>query len=332
MQENAPIDSSRLISQEDLQALSVHPNILRTIMAVLYSKHEIKNILASLRGHLDLWAVALAREGRGRDWEIVNEQLRHLEMIINEHTMLYNEVSRIIKAQGLSPFDMAEKKEQRWVHVLHYIQTWLMVLRSGCASIQPPKILSPEDADVLVSAATKAIERFDLFMSYIATTRLATHIEELTGQQLCQWLQMRSMPVDGVKTTYMCLSVDGTCLADKHLLDLIVGNIEQNACDAMLRQEGQDPGKDKCLTVAVSQRQANGSSRLQIRFSDTGPGILPEDQEKLFDLFFTKGKQHGTGIGLALVAEAVKHLSAAVELESEVGKGTAFTLVLPVVA
>jgi len=61
---------------------------------------------------------------------------------------------------------------------------------------------------------------------------------------------------------------------------------------------------------------------------DNGSGIKPEHGEKIFDPFFTT-KKHGTGLGLATVLSVVRKHGGQIGLDTEVGKGTAFTVFLP---
>jgi signal transduction histidine kinase/DNA-binding response OmpR family regulator len=66
---------------------------------------------------------------------------------------------------------------------------------------------------------------------------------------------------------------------------------------------------------------------------DTGIGIAPEDQQKIFDRFFqVKGDQYleGNGIGLTIVKEYVYLLGGKIDLQSEEGKGTKFMIMLPI--
>jgi signal transduction histidine kinase len=68
-----------------------------------------------------------------------------------------------------------------------------------------------------------------------------------------------------------------------------------------------------------------------IEIADTGKGILPEDMNKLFEPFFTtKPMGTGTGLGLSLSYGIVNAHEGRIEVESEVGKGTTFTVWLPV--
>lgn len=71
-----------------------------------------------------------------------------------------------------------------------------------------------------------------------------------------------------------------------------------------------------------------GSNLVEITVRDTGTGIPPGDQARVFDVFYTK-KPGGTGLGLALVQRILDEHGGFIRLESEVGKGTTFTMVLP---
>lgn len=68
-----------------------------------------------------------------------------------------------------------------------------------------------------------------------------------------------------------------------------------------------------------------------IRIADTGKGILPENRKRIFDPFFTtKPVGRGTGLGLSLSFAIMKKHNGRIEVQSDVGKGSTFTLWLPV--
>ena len=70
----------------------------------------------------------------------------------------------------------------------------------------------------------------------------------------------------------------------------------------------------------------------QIQVRDTGPGIPSENISKLFDSFFTSGKEGGTGLGLAYCKRTMKALDGDIYCESVLGEYTAFRLSFPDVA
>jgi PAS domain S-box-containing protein len=70
---------------------------------------------------------------------------------------------------------------------------------------------------------------------------------------------------------------------------------------------------------------------VNVQFSDTGTGIRPENLSRIFDPgFTTKGVGVGTGLGLSIVFQIIRDHGGSIDVESEVGKGSTFTLRLPV--
>jgi len=83
------------------------------------------------------------------------------------------------------------------------------------------------------------------------------------------------------------------------------------------------------LTLADGQMGSlPAGDYVEFEVRDNGSGIKPEHQAKIFDPFFTT-KKHGTGLGLAMVLSIVHKHSGEIGLNSEVGVGTAFTVILP---
>ena len=84
--------------------------------------------------------------------------------------------------------------------------------------------------------------------------------------------------------------------------------------------------------IGIKARQADGS--VEISVSDTGIGISPEDQAKIFEEFRQVGgdyarKREGTGLGLTLAKKFVELHGGRIWVESEVGKGSTFIFTLP---
>jgi signal transduction histidine kinase len=79
-------------------------------------------------------------------------------------------------------------------------------------------------------------------------------------------------------------------------------------------------------SLCVSTRGADGTVAVEVR--DTGHGIAPDRMRRIFDPFFTT-KERGTGLGLAMAQEIAQEHGGLLACESEPGRGTAFTLRLP---
>jgi CheY-like chemotaxis protein/two-component sensor histidine kinase len=90
----------------------------------------------------------------------------------------------------------------------------------------------------------------------------------------------------------------------------------------------------KIVLHATEEKQV-GQSFLKLKVTDTGTGIPPEDLPRIFDRFYQMDsssirKRGGTGIGLALTKKLIDLMDGTIEVESSVGKGTLFTLLLPI--
>ncbi len=104
-------------------------------------------------------------------------------------------------------------------------------------------------------------------------------------------------------------------------LQQVFTNLIINARDAILN--------DGTITLRTSYRRDH---EVVIEVSDNGTGINPEDINKIYDPFFTtKSVGSGTGLGMAVSYGIVQEHAGTITANSEVGKGTTFTLVFPVV-
>ena len=109
---------------------------------------------------------------------------------------------------------------------------------------------------------------------------------------------------------------------DPSQIERVFINLIVNAAEAM-------EGKGK---LALSTRFDPTDNFVELEFADTGPGIAKENLEKIFDPFFTtKDTGHGVGLGLAISYGIIKEHNGTISVESEAGKGTIFTVRLPVV-
>jgi signal transduction histidine kinase len=110
--------------------------------------------------------------------------------------------------------------------------------------------------------------------------------------------------------------------ADPDQLKEVLVNLMVNACEAMTGGGSIDI-YERVLNATPNRREA------EIRISDSGPGIAPAAVNKVFDPFFTT-KEDGTGLGLSIVSRIIREHGGRVDLVSEEGRGTTFTIVLPV--
>jgi len=110
-------------------------------------------------------------------------------------------------------------------------------------------------------------------------------------------------------------------MVDKAQIQQVLMNIVFNAAEAM---EGYGD-------LIISTRVTETDRFMEIEFTDTGCGIPEENLERLFEPFFTtKEVGHGTGLGLAISYGIIQRHGGDIEVKSQVGKGTTFTIRLPI--
>jgi two-component system NtrC family sensor kinase len=108
---------------------------------------------------------------------------------------------------------------------------------------------------------------------------------------------------------------------DPTQLQTLFLNLITNALDAM-----HDGG-----SLKIETREIWDGKWLKISITDTGIGITEESRKRIFEPFFTTKKMgEGTGLGLAICEKIVKEHSGRLEMESEVGKGSTFSVLIPV--
>ena len=149
--------------------------------------------------------------------------------------------------------------------------------------------------------------------------KLAPHdIHKLLNDLLDGFL-MREMATSNIELVREFEEGLPPIITDVLQLEQVFLNIINNAIDAM----GEGPGR---MTVATSKYD----EQIYIAISDTGKGIDPEEIDKIFLPFITtKEVGKGTGLGLSVSYGIIRSFKGKIEVESKLGKGTTFTIILP---
>ena len=120
-------------------------------------------------------------------------------------------------------------------------------------------------------------------------------------------------------------------LVDKPQILQVFHNLIVNALEAMPPEPHRPRLQIRAANITLTDGQVASLAAgdyVEFAVRDNGSGIKPEHVEKIFDPFFTT-KKHGTGLGLATVLSIVRKHGGQLELATEVGVGTAFTVYLP---
>jgi PAS domain S-box-containing protein len=113
------------------------------------------------------------------------------------------------------------------------------------------------------------------------------------------------------------------------LVKVDVGSIEQVIINLVVNARDSMPGGGT-LGLETHDAWAQDQEAIALSVSDTGTGMRPEVRARLFEPFFTtKGPGHGTGLGLAMCHGIVQQAGGQIDVHSELGVGTRFTIQLP---
>ena len=104
----------------------------------------------------------------------------------------------------------------------------------------------------------------------------------------------------------------------------VIKNILLNAQDALI-----DPGLAERTARLIQIKAASQEDRCLMTISDNGVGVAPENLQKIFEPFYSTKPASGTGLGLGVVKKILSLYQGEIEVRSEEGKGTSFSISLP---
>ena len=147
----------------------------------------------------------------------------------------------------------------------------------------------------------------------------SVHVHQVLDHSLRLLEHQMSERMIALKREYR--AIPDTVRADDSQLQQVFMNLLLNGFEAI--------GSNGELSIITKNvLETDGSRWLKIHICDTGVGIVPENLARVFDTFFTT-KKNGTGLGLAICRRVVQEHSGRIEVQSNAGRGSAFTICLP---
>jgi len=266
---------------------------------------------AKTRGHADFRA-----KENGREYQF---DLNRIDSDGNSHGM-------VILAFDVTEQVNAEKHRQEFTaNVSHELKTPLQSI-IGSAELMENGIVKSEDIPRFVGHIRKEASRLVFLIDdIIRLSQLDEGAEmpredvslKVLSEEVCETL------ADAAKLKDVSLEVtgdDGVVNGVRRLLYEVVYNL----CDNAIKYN--NPGGN--VKVNVAQKPGE----VELRVQDTGIGISPEHQDKVFERFYRVDKSHskqsgGTGLGLSIVKHAVQYHHGRIEINSEVGHGTTISVI-----
>ncbi len=219
-------------------------------------------------------------------------------------------------------------KTEMMHHISHELRTPLQTMLSAQYLLMEQK-RGPLNADQmrLLTSIKEGIRKLTHFSNQFLDIQKIEHGSMEYRFAKCDLLDVLRPAVDdaqlmaGQKNVTVDMNTEHDLpplMADKEKMVQVFGNLLGNAV------KYTDAGG----TISVNATREKNTIRVNV--SDTGAGIPPDDLPRIFTKFYqAKNSRKGTGIGLALVKALVEGHKGTVKVESELGKGTTFTVVLP---
>ncbi|WP_129583956.1 sensor histidine kinase [Thermophilibacter provencensis] len=231
--------------------------------------------------------------------------------------------------------DAADMRRDFTANVTHELKTPIASVQ-GAAELIRDGIARPEDVQGFAGRIYKDAHRLSVLVSDILTLSRLDESERSGDREVfgaAERVDLLSVASDAVErlrgraqrkyeVTISLSGVSTPIMGNARLLDELVSNLIENAI------RYNHPGGRVFVWVLPQ------GGRPCLRVSDTGIGIPPEAQDKVFERFYRvdKGRSRdmgGTGLGLAIVKHAATYHGADIRLDSTVGKGTTITVTFP---
>lgn len=271
-------------------------------------------------------AAASLEVASGR-WDVQVEpgpgsELQQLAESFNSMTnRLIDQRDRLVQSERVAAWRELARR------LAHELKNPLFPLQITVENLMRARELAPQEFDEIFKESTSTllaeianlkaiIGRFSDFskmpkpqLAFVSLNELVQKVAALHAAQLN----------DPTKPVKLELHLDNSLAAiplDADLFHRVLSNLVLNAVDAM--PEGGT------LTIRTSA----AGERARIEISDTGSGLTPEERDRLFTPYYTT-KQHGTGLGLAVVQSVVSDHRGTISVMSEPGRSTTFIIELP---
>ncbi len=257
---------------------------------------------------------------------------RHQSLLLRGQALEAGGALLLIR-DGSSAKRMAERSRDLVANVSHELKTPLTAIRGAAETLEDGALDEPEAARRFLSLILEQCERLEALLGDLLTL---SHLEGAAAEPQARPVDMAALareaiellrPMAGQRDVHLHLETSGEAetlwipghanALERMLLNLLENAIKYNR-----------PGGKAHLLLEGSEQG------LRILLQDTGIGIPQSALERIFERFYRvdKGRsrdQGGTGLGLAIVKHVARSHRGALEVASELGQGSSFTIRLP---
>jgi PAS domain S-box-containing protein len=219
--------------------------------------------------------------------------------------------------------------------IAHDFNNLLMVILTQLAKIQnlPKRAQLLQHAETIRTAAEKAASLTKQLLAFGRKQVLLLQVLDLNELLSDVKAMLSTLPSEQIQLMVIPSSQPLPVKVDPGKIEQVIMNLAVNACDAMPSGgvlKIKTSRVPRAVPGAIAKNQSAAYAMLEI--TDTGSGIDEETKSHLFEPFFTtKPVGKGSGLGLSTVYGIVKQSGGSIEVDSEPGEGTTFTVYLPIV-
>jgi len=265
-----------------------------------------------------------------------DELTRKIEAATSELARNYEELKRLNEALFESQRQLSQSEKlaalgEVSAAMAHQIGTPLNSISGYIQLMLQEGNLQPEDRNRLKIIESQLDRLADSVKNLLIFTRQPKPLlKPLNVNEVLEELIRLSLPWRHARNVTLLSSLSSevpSILGDPTHLQTLFLNLITNALDAM--PQGGHLSISTQLQFTQAPSGENGRW-VEISIADTGIGITEESKKLIFDPFFTTKKiGEGTGLGLAICEKIIKEHAGRLEVESEVGKGSTFSIFIP---
>jgi two-component system, NtrC family, nitrogen regulation sensor histidine kinase NtrY len=291
----------------------------------VFGRQDLKPINGVLdqaaRARADAFAqeVALVREGRELHVAAAATRLTTAEGDYEGTVLVLDDVTPLIRTQKVAAWrEVARRLAHEIKNPLTPIQLSAERMRRKLAGLgEPLEGLVQECTSTIigeVESLKNLVDEFSQFARMPAPRAVPTDLHQLLGDALTLYDGL----LTGVTFERRFASELPQVRVDPEQMRRVIVNLVDNAIEAT----------DRRGTIAIETAHDPSNSLVRVTVADDGPGIPPEEREKLFLPYYsTKGR--GSGLGLAIVRRIVAEHGGSIDVAENVPRGTRFTIELP---
>lgn len=252
--------------------------------------------------------------------------------IINNFMMSYQSLKKVIDEKSRQLEYVIEERNKAFRFAAHELKSPMVAIKSTLDVVLSlySNDMKPEIKTMVQRAERRSDQILNMVKEMISISQynLGTEGREFATVEFDEWVtQLTLTYVDHAMQKNISLSV--IHVNDDFLVDIDKSGMESALSNLISNAIRYTPNEGKVFVISFRRKNCFGFG-----VKDTGIGISEEEKANIFSEFYRSKKakemeQLGTGLGLNLVSEIVKRNNGTIRVESEVGKGSTFTVEFP---